>query len=294
MLKRRPLEQKAGHERWLVSYADFITLLFAFFVVMYSISQVNEEKYRTLAETLNIEFSESGAEIGGSEENIAGDDRIVELDKLVNSIQERLNEFPVDGRLSMSANENWVELTLSTEMLFASGSVIPKKEAQAIFSDLADMLAPYANEIQIIGHTDDVPINTSEFRNNWSLSSGRAISVVNYLAFEGIAPQRMSAIAYGEYRPIADNTTEDGRRQNRRVVVRIAGHGVETEQNALDNSIVNLAVSRDVEVEAEVDQESSVQTVQEEGVIQPVRLKGGDLLFTADPDLPRLRELDEE
>ena len=304
MIKRRPIEQKTGHERWLVSYADFITLLFAFFVVMYSVSHVSEEKYRALSETLNAAFSESNIATGqvlDADSNIGNAESLVELAILAETMQERLGAFSVAGTMSMSANENWIELTLSSEVLFGSGSAIPKPEAQSVFTEISDLLAAYDNEIQIVGHTDSVPINTLQHPNNWALSSARAVSIVNYMSFQGIEPQRMSAIAYGEHRPIADNLNEDGRRQNRRVVIRVASHGVRREQNVfsvpLQDGATETTVAEGDELELAPENtvvSAPVSTNLDENHIQPVRLKGGDLLFTTDPDLPRLRELEED
>lgn len=303
--RRRETNIKVGHERWLVSYSDFVTLLFAFFVVMYSISQVNESKYKSLSETLSAAFTKqapSASETSAAEPIEA----LADIQSLTTAIERELRGFPVQGQVSLGANENWVELTLNSELLFDSGSAEPSAEAQQVFSDLADLLAPYDNEIQIVGHTDNVPINNARFENNWSLSSARAVSIVDLLSFQGVNPDQMSAVAFGEHRPIADNNTEEGRNKNRRVVVRISDQAVPAEKqapeflfgsepSANETSVDVLADATETETESiapELPSDTPGSLNRTEGVIKPVRLKGGDLLFTSDPNLPRNREIE--
>jgi len=299
--RRARFEKSVGGERWLVSYADFITLLFAFFVVMYSISQVNESKYRSLSETLNSAFTREPSGVGDA----SNQNNLADLTNIEQALTEQLSGFPIEGQVRMSANESWVELSLSSELLFTSGSAESSSAANQLFSDLAGVLSDIENEVQIIGHTDNVPISNDQFENNWALSSARAVAIVNTLAFQGIDPQRLSATGFGEYRPIADNSTAEGRSQNRRVVVRIGSSAAPEE--VLPNSELS-AVSNDTSepVPAESLQNLRAPTVPSESDpasdqnsrplpngIQPLRLKGGDLLFTSDPDLPRTREIEE-
>lgn len=305
---------KTGHERWLVSYADFITLLFAFFVVMYSVSQVNETKYQSLSETLNTAFNQATASNSGSdqESTVQGSSEettersLAKLESLSEDIQASLSKFDVAGEANLSANENWVELTLSSELLFKVGRAQTNKDAQVLFSDIADMLSNVDNEIQVVGHTDDLPISNAEFSNNWELSSARAISIVNLFAFQGIQQDRMSAVAFGEFRPVADNSTEEGRRKNRRVVLRISSAAAPAEKEPIAELVPRLSAD---ELEGTDDSEFANPSVnpsisptaefsnalqRERNTVKPVRLKGGDLLFTSDPDLPRRREIDDD
>lgn len=300
-VRRARFEKSVGEERWLVSYADFITLLFAFFVVMYSVSQVNESKYRSLSETLNAAFSRSSS-AGQAQEQTS---RIADLTDIQQSLTEKLSGYPIEGDLQLSANEQWVELSLSSEMLFSSASAVPNAQASGLFGELAEALSDIENEIQIIGHTDNIPISNDEFRNNWALSSARAVAVVNALAFQGIAPERLSATGFGEYRPIADNATEQGRSQNRRVVVRVGNAAAVPEKqsaeispatsdlNNLDDSPTLLDTSIESDSSGNLTPSPANEGQTLPNGIQPLRLKGGDLLFTSDPDLPRTRELEE-
>ncbi len=256
MARRKRHEEHENHERWLVSYADFITLLFAFFVVMYSISSVNEGKYRVLSETLESVFSQptrssDPIQIGevsrGQGERVASPgkpevpDFEIELPELprerppvseqslrtINDISQQLSNALADlitnEDVSIKQTEDWLEVEINSNFLFASGDARLAREAVPVIGQIADVLAPVANPLQVEGFTDDQPINTPRFPSNWELSAARAASVVNLLDRFGIQPGRMSAIGYGEFKPIADNETELGRQKNRRVVLVILG-----------------------------------------------------------------------
>ncbi|MBN46003.1 MULTISPECIES: flagellar motor protein MotD [unclassified Methylophaga] len=256
MARRKRHEEHENHERWLVSYADFITLLFAFFVVMYSISSVNEGKYRVLSETLESVFSQptrssDPIQIGevsrGQGERVASPgkpevpDFEIELPELprerppvseqslrtINDISQQLSNALADlitnEDVSIKQTEDWLEVEINSNFLFASGDARLAREAVPVIGQIADVLALVANPLQVEGFTDDQPINTPRFPSNWELSAARAASVVNLLDRFGIQPGRMSAIGYGEFKPIADNETELGRQKNRRVVLVILG-----------------------------------------------------------------------
>lgn len=246
MARRKRHEEHENHERWLVSYADFITLLFAFFVVMYSISSVNEGKYRVLSETLESVFSqptrsEDPIQIGevsrGQGERVASPgkpelpDFEIELPELpkerppvseqsirtINDISQQLSSALADlitnEDVSIKQTEDWLEVEINSNFLFASGDARLAREAVPVIGQIADVLSPVANPLQVEGFTDDQPINTPRFPSNWELSAARAASVVNLLDRFGIEPGRMSAIGYGEFKPIADNETELGRQK---------------------------------------------------------------------------------
>ena len=256
MARRKRHEEHENHERWLVSYADFITLLFAFFVVMYSISSVNEGKYRVLSETLESVFSQPtrstdpiqvGEVSRGQGELVASPgkpdvpDFEIELPELpkerppiseqnlrtINDISQQLSSALADlitnEDVSIKQTEDWLEVEINSNFLFASGDARLAREAVPVIGQIADVLAPVANPLQVEGFTDDQPINTPRFPSNWELSAARAASVVNLLDRFGIEPGRMSAIGYGEFKPITDNETELGRQKNRRVVLVILG-----------------------------------------------------------------------
>ncbi len=265
MPRKRRHEEHENHERWLVSYADFITLLFAFFVVMYSTSSVNEGKYRVLSDSLTGAFSSrdrsfepiqmgqlsgpaasgepspvvSPVPVGAQQGDGAADAQGVmmelgedeELDpqsvdapqadsasvarKLSQSVLPEIDEELVELRLE----QDRVEIELKTSILFSSGSARLVPEAIPILEQVAEVLKSFPNSVQVEGFTDNVPIQTLAFPSNWELSASRAASVVHLFMKYGVRPERMTAIGYGEYRPVAENKTPAGRKKNRRVVI---------------------------------------------------------------------------
>jgi chemotaxis protein MotB len=256
MARRKKHEEPENHERWLVSYADFITLLFAFFVVMYSISSVNEGKYRVLSETLEAVFSEpvrsaNPIQLGeisrgqGEVTAAPGDpltptfqielpeiperppaasaEDVKTIDNLSQQLSSALSEMIDSEDVIIKQGEDWLELEIKSRVLFQSGDARLARAAVPVIGEIADILQTSANPIQVEGFTDNQPINTPRFPSNWELSAARAASVVHLLDRYGIQPDRMSATGYGEYKPIADNSTEAGRQKNRRVVLVILG-----------------------------------------------------------------------
>lgn len=209
MIRRQPIETKINHERWLVSYADFITLLFAFFVVMYSVSQVNETKYRTLSETLGNAFSSSAKKTNKNRSPDTTEAEVAPLKQIEQQLEQALSGVLATGEVTLNGNQNWVEIVIDANSFFSSGQATPSDEARTVLNKVADIISPFDNAVAVGGHTDDTPINNAQFKNNWELSSARAVTVVNLLAFAGVSPERMSAVGYGEYRPIADNQTPD-------------------------------------------------------------------------------------
>lgn len=239
-MRRRRHEEPENHERWLVSYADFITLLFAFFVVMYSISSVNEGKYKVLSDTLVGAFNQpqrsldpiqigdevprglspgESADTAGS----AGDGAPGEaLEDITAAMQAAFGELISAGDLEVRGNELWIEIELNSSLLFPSGDALPLDAGFNLIERIAGILAPYQNPIHVEGFTDNIPINSRLYPTNWELSAARAASVVRMLGIGGVNPQRLAAVGYGEFRPVADNTTAAGRRANRRVVLLIS------------------------------------------------------------------------
>ena len=261
--RRKKQEDNAHLERWLISYADFITLLFAFFVVMYSISSVNEGKYRVLSDTLNvvfesrpsspipIEFEDPQIPVTPSNNllvNIPFAERSPsmeeerkhpekeqnyeylmpdnpELDVLSEEITEAVQTLIDDELISVKKTDFWLEIDIKSSILFSSGGAELSEDAEEVLAIIARLLNTYPNDLQVEGFTDDRPINSKQFPSNWELSSSRAASVVHLFEEEGVDPKRMQAIGYGQYRPIADNTTVDGRNENRRVNLVVLGQG---------------------------------------------------------------------
>ena len=253
MARRKPQQEHENHERWLVSYADFITLLFAFFVVMYSLSSVNEGKYRVLSESLQAAFRAPAkamqpiqvGDIARSPVNtpkqLRNTPQAINIDFILESAEDKdlyartkktvkemakqletaMSALIEDDLVSIRADELWIEVEIKTSILFPSGSARMDTRALPVLKRLANIIKNYPNKIHVEGFTDNVPINTRVFPSNWDLSAARAATVVRILAQDGLDPARLVAIGYGEHRPKADNTTPEGRNKIRRVVMTI-------------------------------------------------------------------------
>ncbi len=235
MARRRRTQEPINHDRWLVSYADFITLLFAFFVVMYSISSLNEDKYKILTESIEGVFQQQDRSIkpiplgderikGQGEANAEAGQPKDPLESIAEQIRDQFDGLLGDGQFKVRANEMWLELELSSSLLFPSGDAIPHQDAFDIIEKISNILAPYDNPVQVEGFTDNRPISTAQYPTNWELSASRAASIVRLLAMDGVKPERLAAVGYGEFRPIADNIDAVGRARNRRVVLVISRH----------------------------------------------------------------------
>ena len=246
---------EANHERWLISYADFITLLFAFFVVMYSISSVNDGKYRVLSDSLVASFNRPQGGItlieGSSSANkvivIEGADHdvvkkqknnrveqleleknieeIIEINEIAGQIEREFVQEIDDEDITIKSNDKWIEVEIKSSLLFPSGVAELNRHAVPVIDRVAGILITYDNPVKVEGFTDNVPINTKQFSSNWALSSARAVRVVQLLVKGGVDPERLAAIGYGEFQPVADNSLPEGRKINRRVVLVISrGH----------------------------------------------------------------------
>ena len=243
--KRRIIPDTDNHDRWMVSFADFITLLFAFFVVMYSISSVNKGKYETFSESLDqalfhnekVQKVSDPIQIGtipttvqpielpnlltAEERELSAE--IVEekrrLEEVTQAFQNALQPFVDTQLVGIKKYDFWVELEMNSELLFASGKAELSPKALPVLQKVAEAVRDVPNVINVEGYTDNIPIATGIYPSNWDLSSARATSVVKELVKNNIPPTRLSAVGYGEHHPIADNKDEEGRFKNRRVVL---------------------------------------------------------------------------
>lgn len=243
-------EPEAEHaDRWMVSYADFITLLFAFFVVMYAISSVNKSKYDTFSESLDHALHSINTEetqqvqtvfnpiplgqppttiqpielpnLVTQEENELSEEILQEKQRLGEVSQQlgvSLQPYVENQLVNIKQHDFWVELEMNSELLFASGKAELSPKAIPVLQKVAELLQGVPNIINVEGYTDNVPISGT-YPSNWDLSSARATSVVKELIKNTIQPTRLAAIGYGEFHPIADNQDEAGRFKNRRVVL---------------------------------------------------------------------------
>jgi len=272
MARKKAHEEHANHEAWAIPYADLMTLLLAFFVVMYAISSLNEGKYRVLADSLSAAFGgaprtinpvqvgnnqlqgsdfdrpspiKSGAKSGpsapspapnptllpslashartGTPMEISDRDAMERVQNQLGNIASRLEDALaplVDARLiTVQRAELWLEVEINSDILFDPGSAALDLSAHDVLSKLADVLRDTPNPVRVEGYTDNMPINTVQFPSNWELSAARAASVVHLFSAQGLAPERLAMVGYGEFRPRADNLSAEGRNLNRRVVL---------------------------------------------------------------------------
>lgn len=224
------------HERWLISYADFITLLFAFFVVMYAISIVNEGKYAVLSEALGDAFGGRGAaqQVNTHVEPVLPLSHIVNRKRLEAARRERermetlakaltatLMPLMKSGQVRVTQNARGISVELNASVLFDQGQAVLQPDAREVLGQVAGLLKNDPHAIEVEGHTDNLPITNAQFASNWELSAVRAASVVRLFIEQGVADARLSAIGHGATRPVAPNDTPLNQARNRRVAVMI-------------------------------------------------------------------------
>ena len=245
----------------------FITLLLAFFVVMYSISSVNDGKFRVLSDSMSTGFNEpiphplpidlgggailrepdainvieSGRQFASSklledaaldeltlnESAAGGGDPSIDADFdgiIKRRLEARLNALSEHEDIQVNESDQWLTIELDSEVLFGSGNAHLSTAAHPILAEMVSTVGDLDVPIRIEGFTDNVPISGGRYGSNWQLSAARAATVAEHFTRIGIQPERLSAVGFGEYQPIADNTTAEGRRENRRVVIAIAKH----------------------------------------------------------------------
>lgn len=240
--RREEHEENENHERWLVSYADFITLLFAFFVVMYATSSNNQDKQKSFEESVRVNLRLGGA---GSTDNQAN-----HADGYIGGHDSATSFIPIDGfphRGGPGETEQYIErviennltsgekekiqalrhdaigvrIELASSQFFLPGGTKLRTSALSSLDKIAAILKETDKKVVIEGHTDNTPVIAgAPYESNWELSSLRATSIVRYLIkYHGISPQRISAMSYAETRPLATNTTPEGRSRNRRIEI---------------------------------------------------------------------------
>ncbi len=248
MARKKPPEEHENLERWLVSYADFITLLFAFFVVMYAISSLNEGKYRVMSDSLISAFKESprsdkliemttknpevmpgtGKPIGKMLQQAHADAETGErkqaadrMKKVAKNVLDAMQPLVQNGQVRVTQSPRGVTVEINASVLFKSGEAVLQPQSTETLAAVARVLSQVENPVQVEGHTDNIPINSPSFPSNWELSSSRAGSVVRLFVEQGVPAARMVAIGYADNRPIDTNATLAGRSRNRRVNVLI-------------------------------------------------------------------------
>jgi chemotaxis protein MotB len=246
LIRKRVEEDQDNHDRWLVSYADFITLLFAFFVVMYSISSVEIGKYKQLTNSIGTAFSgngssgvnqtstEKGLGARGTETKTSSIIKPLPLSYLYTEkmrrerdsmaktgteVSNKLAPMITEGKIQVIQTSRGIRIDIQDNLLFSAGSADLSTAANAIISEIVPLIKDNQRKIQVEGHTDNTPIHNTTFFSNWELSAVRASSVVRLLSALGISEQRLSATGLGASQPISENETESGRAKNRRVSI---------------------------------------------------------------------------
>lgn len=218
----RPSEDDEENlDRWLLTYADLITLLLAFFIVMYSMSQLDAKKFGKMTEALTGVLRGGDSilnEQGDATKTGHGLLNIGDLKMIQRHVEARFKSANEELEITTQVSERGLVIHVMESALFKPGSADLVPKAQRVLDVVADMAKPLPNHLRIEGHTDNTPIRTAVYPSNWELSSARATEVVRYLTDEhGIPPSRISALGYGQYRPVAPNNTAENRAKNRRV-----------------------------------------------------------------------------
>jgi chemotaxis protein MotB len=248
--RRREADEPENHDRWLVSYADFITLLFAFFVVMYGISSINEGKYRVMSDSIGSAFrNETGTPSGAVVVVSSGDPAPLpiplrrtpsrakadetqamkkeHLRNLAKDLNHALAPLLAQGKVRVTEGDLGITVDINASVLFAPGEARLDLGAVRALGTVGRVLAATDFPIAVEGHTDNIRISTPQFPSNWELSAARAASVVRLFIDTAVDPRRLTATGYADQRPVADNATAEGRQSNRRVAITIESRTAE-------------------------------------------------------------------
>ena len=236
-MAHRPEEHEEHHdERWLVSYADFITLLMVLFVVLYSMSQVNVEKYKILATSMRTAFTLGGAsqivdnqinQAGGTMEDGTSKPIVIpgipegptQSEEVAGELTAMLSSQNLGNQVSVQTNVEGVMISLSEKLIFKEGQADLPPEALQVLDTIAAMLLPIENKVRLVGHTNNTPSSNPTYPTNWELSLARATTVAKYLINSGVPPERLIVSGQSEYAPVFPNDTEEHRQLNARVEI---------------------------------------------------------------------------
>lgn len=256
MSRKREKQEESGSPEWLTTYSDMVTLLLTFFIMLFAMSTVDGTKFTNVAQSLSSSFlslgtgdsllnsdgksiltvdfvnpsSEKGSTknekyIESAEEMIVDAQRQIyekEMDIAKERIRQSVEEQGIGDKAQVTEEKDFILVRLESEVLFDSGSAEIRPGSYPVLNQLAEVLKGIDNEILVSGHTDNVPISTSRYKSNWELSTARATNVVRYFTETlRLDPARFTATGNGEYRPVADNSTPEGRQQNRRIEIKI-------------------------------------------------------------------------
>ncbi|XXM71766.1 flagellar motor protein MotS [Lysinibacillus sphaericus] len=242
--RRKPPEPRSSAPRWMVTFSDLITLILVFFILLFSMSQIDIVKFRAIAdsfqqkEILDFDPSIIPSEQSSGKTNLEMTGEIAdrkdkqeeELRGLLSDVRSYLRENGLDEIVTATRTERGVVLVLPEQSLFDSGEADVLPSSYLFLDKVAALLERIPNFVKVEGHTDNRPISTSKFPSNWELSSARASSVIRYLtSTDDLDPKRFIAVGYGDTRPVAPNDTEENLQKNRRVEIIISDPAYENE-----------------------------------------------------------------
>jgi chemotaxis protein MotB len=234
-MRARVPRSRVSHDRWLVSYADFITLLFGFFVVLYAFARADQKKQVQVAQAIDSAFKSMGvfsksnqsagaqnaappAHAAMGEEVLTPMEVKSDLNRIRQDLTQSLAKQIASHEVALEMGRDGLVISLREAGFFDSGSATPKAEALPTLRQIADRLGATPYDLRIEGHTDNVPIHTAEFDSNWELSAARATHIARlFLEMKALPADRLSAAGYAEFHPVASNDTAEGRAENRRV-----------------------------------------------------------------------------
>jgi chemotaxis protein MotB len=299
--RNKTLGDSHNHERWLISYADFMTLLFGFFVVMYAISSVNEGKYKVLSNALNEVFAQRNVslapiQVGETTEPVEPSPVPTQqpqtqkdtnpgdtfMQSLATQAQDRLAGVLGKGDFDVKGNDQWLEINLDAAVLFETGEASLGPLAHDVLNAVVEMLGDAKNPVTVEGYTDNVPIATNRYASNWELSAARAAAVVRTFAGLGIDPDRLAAVGYGERHPVATNATPEGRAHNRRVTILVA-RSADAQRGM---TTIGAERSKPLDIEWRDEKNGDTAPVSPDAV-QAVRLESGGIRFTNESAPPQ-------
>jgi len=245
-IKKVP-EKEANHERWLVSYADFITLLFAVFVVLYAMGQSDKKKVEEVVQSMQASFGMANVGSPAPKVNVIPSREITvmpaikpeaalvpfgrqrggvarvraeekDFRQIKSSIEAYLVKQGAQNKVALNITRRGLVVSLKEAGFFNSGEAAIRPDAYELINTISEVMNQYNNPLRVEGHTDNIPIHTAQFASNWELSTARATNGLKYLLDHfDVDPDKISATGYAEFRPIADNGSSDGRARNRRV-----------------------------------------------------------------------------
>ena len=305
-------------DRWLVSYADYMTLMFAFFVVLYSLAITNENEFKILSDSLEQVFDKSANHHEQQGEGVNGEGLLLKnavdtefvlygnsitdeekgpelvdgfgdlanlkqkklgspLDSLEQDLKTALSDEIEKGQAKLELNQDWLTIELNSGLLFGSGSSASTNEIEQVVSKVYNVINTVENYIRVRGYTDNQPINNEVFSSNWELSVSRATQMLLALEREGINPARMAIEGYGQYAPFADNSSAQGRAENRKVVIALSKYGIFSQS---DSQIISPEDPEGNEQEFETQLKKIEQQAVDDKTIKIINLPDGGIRIT--------------